>query len=254
MWIDRFVFWNQFLNKNSIYTVIPEFYDKFRRFYEYIYLYIYDSCRLRLSCKWASYPLAFPVKTYTLVYFSSKASLLMIKSHNKYQSIDLIGLVLVEKAYSKNRSFLSHNRSYWRELRPLVTPWTWCIKEGTEPWRGQIGFSCLMSMVSLLPLSLSPLLLLLCYGFVVLLLLFTMVMYMWRVITVTGINVQVSLSLSSMALYAFRLSEPYICQLGLLHYVCSGSLSRTYQQLRPSLSLLNGFICIQALWTIYMPA
>ena len=38
----------------------------------------------------------------------------MIKSHDKYQSIDLIGLALVEKAYSKNRSFLSHNRSYWR--------------------------------------------------------------------------------------------------------------------------------------------
>ena len=36
-----------------------------------------------------------------------------------------------------------------------------------------------------------------------------------------------SLSLSFMALYAFRLSEPYICQLSLLHYVCSGSLSRT---------------------------
>ena len=142
----------------------------------YIYIYIYNSCRLRLSCKWASYPLAFAVKLYTLVYFSSKASLLMIKSHKKYQSIDLIGLALVEKAYAKNRSFLNHNRSYWRELRPLVTPWPWCIKEGTEPWRGQIGFSCLMSKVSLLPLSLpSPSLALV---LVVLLLLFTMVMYM----------------------------------------------------------------------------
>ena len=99
-----------------IYTIILEFYDKFRRFCEYIYLYIYNSCHLRLSCKWASYPLAFAVKSYTLVYFSSKASLLMIKSHKKYQSIDLIGLALVEKAYAKNRSFLSHNRSYWREL------------------------------------------------------------------------------------------------------------------------------------------
>ena len=158
------------------YTIIPEFYDKFRRFYEYIYLYIYNSCRLWLSCKWASYPLAFAVKLYTLVYFSSKASLLMIKSHKKYQSIDLIGLALVEKAYAKNLSFLNHNRSYWRELRPLVTPLTWCIKEGTEAWRGQIGFSCLMSKVSLLPLSLSsPSLALV---LVVLLLLFTMVMYM----------------------------------------------------------------------------
>ena len=79
----------------------------------------------------------------------------MIKSHKKYQSIDLIGLAPWEKAYAKNQSFWNHNRSYWRELRPLVTPWTWPIKEGTEPWRGQIRFSCLMSKVSLLPLSLS---------------------------------------------------------------------------------------------------
>ena len=89
-----------------IYTAILEFNDKFKRFCEYIYLYIYDSCHLRLSCEWASYPGAFVVKSYTLVYFSSKASLLMIKNHNKYQSINLIGLAHVEKAYSKNRSII----------------------------------------------------------------------------------------------------------------------------------------------------
>ena len=99
-----------------IYTTILEFKDKFKRFYEYIYLYIYDSCRLRLSCEWASYPGALAVKTYTLVYFSSKASFLMIRNHNKYQSIDLIGLAHVEKAYSKNRLISVHNRLYWREL------------------------------------------------------------------------------------------------------------------------------------------
>ena len=58
----------------------------------YIYIYIYDLYRCLLSCEWASYPGALAVKTYTLVYFSSKVSLLMIKSHDKYQSIDLIGL------------------------------------------------------------------------------------------------------------------------------------------------------------------
>ena len=126
-----------------------------------------------LSCKWASFPLAFAVKSYTLVYFSSKASLLMGKSHKENQSIDLIGLAIVEKAYVENRLFLNHNRSYWRELRPLVTPWTWPIKEGNEPWEGQTGFSCLMSKVSLLPLSLSSpslalvlVLLLFYYGYV----------------------------------------------------------------------------------------
>ena len=64
-----------------IYTIILEFNDKFKRFYDYIYLYICDSCRLRLPYEWASYPGALVVKTYTLVYFSSKASLLMIRNH-----------------------------------------------------------------------------------------------------------------------------------------------------------------------------
>ena len=123
--------------------------------YVYIYLYIYRVCHCLSSCKWASCPLDFAVKSYTLVYFFSKVILLVRKSHKKNQSIDLIGLAIVEKAYARNRSFLGHNRSYWREW-PLVTPWTWPIKEGIEPWKSQIGFSCLMSKVSLLPpLSLS---------------------------------------------------------------------------------------------------
>ena len=129
-------------------------YYKIKSFCAFIYLYIRKFLRFRLSCKWASFPLAFAVKLHTLVYFSSKASLLMIKSYKKYQSINLIGLAPWEKAYAKYRPFLSHNGPDRRELRPLVTPWTWPIKEGTEPWKGQIGFSCLMSKVSLLPFSL----------------------------------------------------------------------------------------------------
>ena len=119
---------------------------------------------LWVSYDWASYPEALSVKTYTLVYFSSKASLLMIKSHDKYQSIVLIGLAHVEKAYSGIRSISVHNRSYWRELRPLVTPWAWCIKEGIEPWRFQKRFNPSHVQVSLLPLSLSsPSLALFCF-------------------------------------------------------------------------------------------
>ena len=149
---------------SCIYTVNLEFEDKFKRIYDRIYLYIYDLYHCLLSCEWASYPGALAVKTYTLVYFSSKASLLMIKSHDKYQSIDLIGLALVEMAYSKNQLILVHNRSYWRELRPLVTPWAWCIKEGIEPWRVQKRPFLSHVQVSLLPLSLSsPSLALLCF-------------------------------------------------------------------------------------------
>ena len=97
------------------------------------------------------------MKTNTLVYFSSKVVLLMIKSHDEYQSIILIGLAHAEKAYSKNRSIFVHNRSYWRELRPLVTPWAWRIKEGVEPWRFQKRLNPSHVQVSLLLSSHSPL-------------------------------------------------------------------------------------------------
>ena len=59
----------------------------------------------------------------------------MIKSHDKYQSLILIGLARAEKANSGIRSVLVHYRSYWREWRPLVTPWAVCIKEGIKPWK-----------------------------------------------------------------------------------------------------------------------
>ena len=135
-------------------TEILGLHYKIRSFRAFIYLYIRKFLRFWLSCKQASSPLAFAVKLCTLVYFVSKASLLVNKSYKKYQCIDLIGLVPWEKAYIKNRPFSSHNGSDWGELRPLVTPWTWPIKEGTEPWKCQIGFSCLMSKVSFLPCSL----------------------------------------------------------------------------------------------------
>ena len=127
---------------------------KIRSFRVLIYLYIRKFLSFRLSRKQASSFLAFPIKLCTLVYFVSKDSLLDRKSYNKYQCINLIGLAPWEKAYIEIRPFSSHNGSDWRELRPLVTPWTWPIKQGIEPWKCQIGFSCLMSKVSFLPCSL----------------------------------------------------------------------------------------------------
>ena len=100
---------------------------------------------LSLSCKQASFFLAFPIKLCTLVYFVSKDSLLDRKSHNKYQCTNLIGLAPWEKAYMRNRPFSSYNGSGWEELRPLVNPWTWPIKQGIEPSKCEIGFSNLMS-------------------------------------------------------------------------------------------------------------
>ena len=118
---------------------------KIRSFRVLIYLYICKFLSFRLSRKQASFFLAFPIKSCTLVYFVSKDNLLVRKSYKKYQCIKLIGLAPWEKAYREIRPFSSHNGSDWRELRPLVTPWTWPIKQGIEPWKCEIGFSCLMS-------------------------------------------------------------------------------------------------------------
>ena len=133
--------------------------------YVNIYLFIYVFCYALLSCKLAAYPGAFAIKMYTLVYFSPKVNLLERKYHHKNQSINLIGLAHVGKAYSRNRLFLRPNRPGWRELRPLVTPWVRSIKEGTDPWRNQI-WALLSQCPGKLPssLSLSPSLALLCFS------------------------------------------------------------------------------------------
>ena len=78
-----------------------------------IYSYIGKLRSLWLSCKQASFFLAFPIKLCTLVYFVSKDSLLDRKSYNKYQCTNLIGLAPWEKAYIGIRPFSSHNGSDW---------------------------------------------------------------------------------------------------------------------------------------------
>ena len=99
-----------------LFMVNLEFGNRFKVIYVYIYLYIYRLWPGMLSCKWASYPEVFVIKMYTLVYLSSKVNLSMIKSHKKNQSINLIGLAHVRKAYSGDLLFLAHSRPYWREL------------------------------------------------------------------------------------------------------------------------------------------
>ena len=127
---------------------------KVKAIYVNIYLFIYVFCCALLSCKLAAYPGAFAIKMYTLVYFSPKVNLLERKYHHKNQSINLIGLAHVGKTYSRNRLFLGPNRPYWRELRPLVTPWVKSIKEGTDPWRNQ-NWALLSQCPGKLPSSLS---------------------------------------------------------------------------------------------------
>ena len=107
-------FWASRVYNFDIYMINLELDGNFKVFYDLIYLYIYNVYRPWASCNWAPYPTDIFVKIYTLVYFSSKAIALIIKSHDKYQSIILIGLTYAEKASSGNLSILVHHRSYWR--------------------------------------------------------------------------------------------------------------------------------------------
>ena len=126
----------------------------------YIYIYIYTFYRSWSSCTWAIYPSAI---LYTLVYFSLNSIVSVIRIHDKYQSLILIGLALTEKASSRIQYILFHFRSYWRGWRPLVTPWAGCIKEGIEP---RIFQKCFMPSHAQVRFPLCSLLLLLsCFCF-----------------------------------------------------------------------------------------
>ena len=86
--------------------------DNFKVLFDLVYLYIFAFYRSWASCNSATFPEDISAEIYTLVYFSSKAILLMIKSHDKYQSRILVGLAHAEKANFGNRSIFVHNRSY----------------------------------------------------------------------------------------------------------------------------------------------
>ena len=128
-------FWASHVYYFDAYTVNLELDDNFKVFYDLVYLYIFIFYHSWSSCNWAAYPEAIFVNICTLVYFSSKVIVLVIKSHDKYQSLILIGLARAEKASSRNRSVLVHYRSHWRGWRPLVTPWACCIIEVIETWK-----------------------------------------------------------------------------------------------------------------------
>ena len=122
--------WASSLYYFNIYIVNLESDHSFTIFCKLIYLYVYNVYRSWASCNWATYPEVISVDICTLVYFSSNLIILLIKSHDKYQSLILNGLARAEKANSINQSILVHHRSYWKELRPLVTPLGILYKRG----------------------------------------------------------------------------------------------------------------------------
>ena len=153
-------FWASRIYYLDTYTVNLESDNNFTVFYDLVYLYMYTCYRSWSSCNWTTYPRAI---IYTLVYFSLNSIVSVIKIHDKYQSLILIGLALTEKASSGIQSILFHFRLYWRGWRPLVTPWAGCIKEGIEPRISQKWFFPSHAQVRFLLFSL--LLLLFCFCF-----------------------------------------------------------------------------------------
>ena len=123
-------FWASRVYYLDTYTVNLESDDNLTVFYDLVYRYIYTFYRSWSSCNWATYS---RVILYTLVYFSLNSIVSVIRIHDKYQSLILIGLALTGKASSGIQYILFHFRSYWRGWRPLVTTWAGCIKEGIEP-------------------------------------------------------------------------------------------------------------------------
>ena len=163
-------FWASRVYYLDTYTVNLEFDDDFPVVYDLLYVYIYTYYRSWSSCTWATYPRAI---LYTLVYFSLNSVVLVIGSHDKYQSLILIGLALTEKASSIIQYIFLPFRSYWRGWRPLVTPLAGHIKEGVEPRdKSEVvhAFSCPGKVLSLLFPS-SPVLFLLLLFLLLLLLL-----------------------------------------------------------------------------------
>ena len=108
---------------------------KIGSFRVFIYLYMGKIRSLWLSCKQASFFLAFPNKLCTLVYFVSKDCLLDKISREKYQCTNLVGLAPLEKAYTRIKPFLLG-------LRRVVTsgdPLDMAYKRALNPERIRLG-------------------------------------------------------------------------------------------------------------------
>ena len=132
---------------------------KIMMFCELVYLCIFAFYLSWVSCDWATPSSVIP---YTLVYLSLKWIISVTRIHDTYQSYILVGLTLTCQAGFQIQYILFHYQSNWRELRPLVTPWADCIKEGIEPRMIQKRFMPSHAQVSLPLLSLLSLLSLLC--------------------------------------------------------------------------------------------
>ena len=129
------------------------------------------------------------------------------------------------------RCFLVHYRSYWREWRPLVTPWASCIKEGIEPWKSQkwlfpshaqVGVTLLSLLFSY---SVSAFILV-----IIIIIIIAMNMYLQMVYDSSGYKSKSRPDYSKTSPFANSLSLSLLSSLSLFcngHCMCS-QLSNTY--------------------------
>ena len=208
----------------------------FTAFWVLKYVYINVFYRSWPSYKWST-PL--PAILYTLVNFASSPLHSVGKSHYKFPSIIINRVALWKKANVAIQYFWGHYRSCWREWRPLVTPWAWSIREGTELWRIQKWLPSSHAQVSLLPLSLLSF----CPVFaliIVVIIIVALNMYWLRVCS--KVPPFTKLSLSSLSL-TLSLSSPLSRCLSLSPSPLSRSLALSLS-LSLSLSLYGNGHCI----------
>ena len=138
-----------------------------RGFFKLVYSYIqaFDSSwmtwnRATLSSEFATLACN---KLYTLVYLLSEWIFSVIIIHDKYHRQFLFGLTIVCNAILQIQYFLLRSCTNWEELRPLVTPRAYGIKEGFTPCIIQKQFMPWYALVSHSSLYLLSLTILLCY-------------------------------------------------------------------------------------------
>ena len=156
------------LSHTNVYAAWMHYFDKYinnldfeyetRGFFRLVYLYMYafDSSWMTwehatLSSKIATLACN---KLYTLVYLLSEWSFLVIIIHGKYHRQFLVGLTLACNASSQIQYILLRFCTNWKELRPLVTPRAYGIKEGFNRCIIQKQFMPSYALVSHSPLSL----------------------------------------------------------------------------------------------------
>ena len=146
--------WAYILSHTNVYASWMHYFDRYlknldfeyetRSFFKLVYLYMCAFDSSWITWEWVTLSSKIATlacnKLYTLVYLLSEWSFSVIIIHNKYHRQFLVGLTFACKASSQIQYILLRFCTNWRELRPLVTPWAYCIKGSSKPCIGEKQF------------------------------------------------------------------------------------------------------------------